>query len=85
MNMTYINEVELQGVVSYVREEEDATRFYIHSESKGIKDGVIKCIGADISCECNPGTTLKDGQVVRISGVFAGFRVWVNGFLSIKE
>lgn len=85
MNMTYINKFEIQGVVSCIRAEEDATKFFLHVEVIDQKDGIDMRSSAAVSCQCAPGTSLKDGQVVHVSGRFIGYDVWVNCFLTIEK
>lgn len=83
--MKYINKFEIQGVVSYIRAEDDVTKFFLHVEAINQKDGVDTRTGADISCQCAPGTSLKEGQVVHVTGYFAGYNMWVNGFHTIEK
>lgn len=82
MNMTYINNFEIQGVVSYIREEGGVSKFLIHTE---LIDGDDIRTGADVSCECGPGLSLKDGQVVHVVGYFSGYDMWVNCFLKVEK
>lgn len=85
MDMKYINKFEIQGVVSYVREEDDVTKFFLRAEAITPKDGAYTRTGADISCQCAPGTSLKEGQVVHVTGYFTGYNMWVNCFLTIEK
>ena len=83
--MKYINKFEIQGVVSYIRAEEDVTKFFLHIEAIDQKDEVDMRTVSDISCQCAPGTSLKEGQVVHVAGHFAGYNMWVNCFLTIEK
>ena len=80
--MTYINNFEIQGVASYLREEDGVSKFLINTERI---DGDDMRKAAVVSCECAPGLSLKDGQVVHVVGFFSGYGLWVNCFLKVEK